>query len=143
MVMLYNRDSVLNQRVGTKGWREFEKIRAEGLGTGELLERVAQTTPELASAYILYYCDENDCEDWNELRKDHICDWTKVFGMAGFGTNEDFMLFWRLSYDDDEDEVFLRLSIDGATKVKGRVRPGGHPLLPIPSKHWWIGAKES
>jgi hypothetical protein len=137
---VYNRDSFLIKLMGTNGWRELLKLRPGVLTRRVLMDQIAQTNSEIASAFIAYNCDECDHEDWNSLRAASLTSWTAVFKMAGFKSTEDFLLCWRVSRDDDDD-FLLRLSIDGATKLKGRVRPGGHTLLPVPSDDWWLNRK--
>jgi hypothetical protein len=66
-----------------------------------------------------------------------MSNWITVFQLAGFNSDQDFVLYWL--FDNEGDDGFLlRLSIDGATKLRGHVLPGGHPLLPLPNERWWL-----
>jgi hypothetical protein len=147
---IYNRNCSLNRRMSSNGWQELKSVQSNRVLHSdvlpsmspadtrlELLSRVAQSNSEVASAFILYYCDMLDCEDWNSLRAADLKSWQAVFQLAGFGSSSDFVVFWQYDGEDD-DGLLLRLSVDGATKLKGHVSPGGHPCLPIPSEQWWL-----
>jgi hypothetical protein len=136
--------------MSSNGWQELKSVQSNRVLHSdvlpsmspadtrlELLSRVAQSNSEVASAFILYYCDMLDCEDWNSLRAADLKSWQAVFQLAGFGSSSDFVVFWQYDGEDD-DGLLLRLSVDGATKLKGHVSPGGHPCLPIPSEQWWL-----
>jgi hypothetical protein len=143
---IYNRNSSLIRQAGRDAWQEFKALQfGERAGPerrppdewrAAVLSRVAQTNPEIASAFILYYCDRWGSEEWNSLKAANSESWLTTFNLAGLGSSRDFVGFWRLS--DDNDGVLLRLSVDGATKLRGHVLPGGHMTLPIPNGRWWL-----
>lgn len=135
---IYNESSSLNRHVDSDSWREFISLRRGLDAVDVMLSIVAQASRKMASAFILHECDERDCDDWNRLRTANLSSWMAVFRLAGFNSDQDFVLYWQLNNEGD-DGFLLRLSIDGATKLRGHVLPGGHAMLPSPKEEgWWL-----
>ena len=159
---IHNRSCSLNKLVSSAGWQQLQKIyasqfselRSSGDGDAEsyadlgllvdsgrpmpvILSTVAKTNSQTAAAFILRYCDRLDCDEWNALRSADEQSWQTIFRLVGLDSSSGFVVFWKFD-NSDNDEVLLRLSVGGASKLKGHVLPGGHPTLPVPKKQWWL-----
>jgi hypothetical protein len=159
---IYNGSCPLSKRAGSDGWHQLQNIQAgssllselkslvdvdslvdfdlfedSAAPTSVLLSRVAKTNPETAAAFILYYSYKLDCEEWNSAKSADEQNWLAIFELAGMSSCSDFVVFWEFN-SNGNDGILLRLSVEGAIKLKGHVLPGGHPTLPTPKEQWWL-----